>query len=267
MSQRRERLYHIEAVVLRRQDIGEADRLLTLYTPTVGKLRAIAKGIRKPTSRKAGHLELFIHSKLFVARGQNLDIITQAETIHPFRALRQNLERITGAHYVVELLDRFAVENESNRPLFQLLVDTLQRICETDDLALTMRFYELRLLALEGYRPQFFYCLECQAEIKPAVNYFNAERGGIFCTRCGEKLISRPGMARQARPIAINALKILRYLQTHTYPECSRLRLRPGTHRDLEAVMQHYITFILERKLKSVEFMRRLRQEKQQGTE
>jgi DNA repair protein RecO (recombination protein O) len=237
------------------------DRLLTLYTPAQGKLRVIAKGIRRPTSRKAGHLELFIHSALLVAKGQSLDIVTQAETIHPYRALREDLERITYAHYAVELLDRFAQEGQENRPLFDLLVDTLQRLSEASDLLLACRFYELRLLALEGYQPQFFLCQECSAEIQPVTNYFDPERGGVLCPRCGEGLLGRPGIARQVRPISVSTLKVLRYLQTHSYETCSRLRLRRDTHRDLEAIVLHYITYILERNLKSVDFIRRLRQE------
>jgi len=261
----RERLYRTEAVVLRRHNMGEADRLLTLYTPTKGKLRVIAKGARKPSSRKAGHLELFIHSTLLVARGRTLDIVTQAETLHPFRALRENLERITYAHYVVELLDRFATEGQGNRSLFDMLVATLQRLCETDDLGLTARFYELHLLALEGYQPQLFLCLGCGDVIQPVVNYFDPEQGGVLCPRCGEGLFSRPGMARRVRPVSVNALKVLRYLQTHDYETCSRLRLRPYTHLDIEAMMLHYITYILERNLKSIAFLRRLRREKSEG--
>jgi DNA repair protein RecO (recombination protein O) len=247
---------------MRRHDVGEADRLITLYTPTVGKLRTVAKGVRRPASRKAGHLELFIHSNLLIARGKNLDVITQAETVHAFRSLREDLDRITYAHYVVELLDRFAVENEGNPALFELLIDTLHRLCEADDLALVTRFYELGILALEGYRPQFFYCLECGDEIKPVINYLSPNQGGVLCPRCGEGLIGPPGAARHVRPLSVNTLKVLRYLQTHAYEECRRLRLKPVTHRDMEAAMHHYITYILERNLKSIEFMRRLRQER-----
>ena len=294
---KRERLYRTEAVVLRRQDMGEADRLLTLYTPGAGKLRTIAKGVRKPTSRKAGHLELFMHSNLLVARGQSLDIVTQAEAIHPFRALRQDLERATYAHYIAELLDRFASEGDENPALFNLLVHALQWLCEAGDLALAARFYELRLLALEGYQPQLFYCLGCGDALQPVINYFSPEQGGMLCPRCGEGLIGQwvttedqrvtteghpdrtgagrhppitPGAtARLVRPLSVNALKVLRYLQTHDYgddampriADCRRLRLRPQTQRELEAVMVHYITYILEQSLKSVEFMHRLREE------
>jgi DNA repair protein RecO (recombination protein O) len=265
---RRERLYRTEAVVLRRQDIGEADRLLTLYTPGMGKLRVIAKGARKPTSRKAGHLELFLHSTLLVARGHTLDIVTQADTINAFRALREDLVRTTYAHYAAELLDQFTSEGQENRLAFELLVATLQHFCDTSDLRLATRFYELRLLALEGYQPQLFHCLSCGDVIQPVVNYFHPEQGGILCPRCGEGLIAGPnrmppheavGHPALVRPVSVNTLKVLRYLQTHDYEQCSRLRLKPETHRDLEALMLYYITYVLEHNLKSVAFLNRVR--------
>jgi DNA repair protein RecO (recombination protein O) len=262
VSQARERLYRTEAVVLRRRDLGETDRILTLYTPQQGKVSAIAKGVRKPSSRKAGHLELFTHSQLLVARGRNLDIITQAEAIHDYRALREDLDRVTYAHYVVELLDRFASEGQENQPAFALLVETLQRLCEAEDLPLAVRHYELRLLVLEGYQPQFFRCVECGDLIQPVTNYFDPEKGGTLCPRCGEGLLARPGAAGRIRPVALNTLKVLRYLQTRNYGESSRLRLKAHTHRDVEALMLHYIIYILERNLKSVDFIRRLRQER-----
>ena len=87
----RERLYRSEAIVLRRQDFGEADRLLTLFTPALGKIRVVAKGARKPQSRKAGHIESFMRTKMLFARGRNLDLVTQAELVEPYRALREDL--------------------------------------------------------------------------------------------------------------------------------------------------------------------------------
>ncbi|MBN1643018.1 MAG: DNA repair protein RecO [Anaerolineae bacterium] len=262
MSHGRERLYRTEAVILHRQDLGETDRLLTLYTPDQGKVRAIAKGVRRPSSRKAGHLELFMHSALLVAKGRNLDIVTQAEAVHPFRALREDLDRITYAHYAAELLDRFASEGQENQPAFALLVETLNRLCEAHDLPLTVRYYELRLLALEGYQPQLFRCLHCEDVIQPVTNYFDPEAGGVLCPRCGEGLIARPGMPTRARPVSVNALKVLRFLQTRDYETCSRLRLTPETANEIESLMLHYITYILERSLRSVDFIRRLRRER-----
>ena len=173
----------------------------------------------------------------------------------------ENLERVSYAHYAVELLDRFATEGEENPALFELLIETLLHLCDADDLSLTVRFYELRLLAMEGYQPQLFVCLSCGDTIQPVTNYFDPEHGGTLCPRCGEGLIGRPRLPQQVRPISLSALKVLRYLQTHDYETCRRLRLRQDTQRDIEATMLHYITYILERNLKSIDFMRHLRRE------
>ena len=106
----RDRTYRTEAVVLRRKDFGEADRVLTLLTPEHGKVRVVAKGIRKPASRKAGHLDLFMRSKLLVAKGRDLDIITQAETMSAYRPLREYLLRgAYAARALIGVPSRFAL--------------------------------------------------------------------------------------------------------------------------------------------------------------
>jgi len=248
----RERLYRTEAIVLKRSDFFEADRLLTLYTPKLGKIRAIAKGVRKPTSRKGGHVELFTHSQLLIAKGRNLDIVTQAETIHPFLPLREDLLRITYAHYAAELVDRFTEEGVENRSLFELLLNTLGWIGEASDLNLVMRFFELCLLGHVGYRPQLFHCVRCGARIEPVANFFSPEDGGVLCPKCGE---AEP----QARPISLNALKALRFLQTRDYALCQRLKIGEKLHSELEKIMHDYITYILGMDLKAADLLDRLR--------
>jgi len=248
----RERIYRTEAIVLRRSDFGEADRLLTVLTPHLGKLRLLAKGARKPTSRKAGHLELFTRTELLMARGRNLDIVTQAQTVEPHRALRDDLWRMSHAYYVAELVDRFSEEQSENALLYQLLSDVLDWICESSDLALTVRFFELHMLSLVGYRPQLYECPRCASSLEPVTNYFSAEAGGVLCPRCGEA-------GRGLRTISLPALKVLRYLQTRTYAQCAQLHLRPSTHAEIEELMLHYLVYTLESQLKSVEFLEILR--------
>ena len=250
----RERLYRTEAIILRRSDFGEADRLLTFFTPHRGKLRAVAKGARKPTSRKSGHLELFCHTRLLLARGRNLDIVTQAETVEPFLPLREDLLRTTYAYYAAELVDRFLGDEDENRPVFDLLLSVFGWLGQADDLALATRFFELRLLALVGYQPQFFQCVSCQTRIEPAINFFHPGEGGVLCPRCGEG-------RSEASLLSLNALKVLRFLQTRDYDTIRLLRVRPLLHAELEAIMLHYITYTLERDLKSVGFLRHLRRQ------
>src|SRR5947209_5448766 len=115
------RVYRTEAIVLKGYDYGEADRVLTLYAPEHGKVRAIAKGVRRTKSRKAGHLDLFTRSSLLLATGRQFDIITQAETIETFRAVREDLWLSTCAHYVAELVDGFTAEQLPNYPVYALL--------------------------------------------------------------------------------------------------------------------------------------------------
>ena len=257
---RRERLYRTEAIVLRRRDQGEADRVLTVFTPGMGKQQLLAKGVRKITSRKAGHVELFAHSQFLVAKGRTWDIVTQAETIHAFRPLREDLHRISYGYYVAELVDRFTQEGDENRPLFDVLLATLGWLGEAQDLSLLARFFELRLLALVGYRPQLFQCVHCQADIEPVDNFWSPAAGGVLCPRCGEGLIERPANDRPAaEPLPLNALKVLRFLQTRDWETCSRLRLTPALHAEVERLLQRYILYQLERSLKSVGFLRTVR--------
>src|SRR5438445_11492344 len=121
MPGRPPRVYRTEAIVLRQRRLGEADRILTLFTPQYGRLDAVAKGVRKQTSRKAGHLEPLTLTSLLVATGQNLDIITQSETIESFLTLREDLQRVARGLYVAELVDRATPERAEQFPIFQLL--------------------------------------------------------------------------------------------------------------------------------------------------
>jgi DNA repair protein RecO (recombination protein O) len=247
----RERVYRTEAVVLRRQELGEADRLLTIYTPGHGKLRVVAKGVRRPRSRKAGHLELFARADLLLARGHDLDIVTQAEAVEIYPGLRDDLVRLGHAAYAVELLDCFAV-TEENRPLYRLLVETLGRLSEGADPAVVVRHFELRLLEQAGYRPELFRCVGCGREIRPEGQYFSAREGGVLCPQCG------PGR-RDASPISLGALKVLRHYQRTPFHEVIKIRVSSAVHGELERLMEGYLTHVLERRLKTPGFIQRVR--------
>lgn len=250
----RERTFRSEAIVLRRTDFGEADRLLTLFSRNFGKIKAIAKGARKPQSRKTGHVELFMRSNFLFASGRDLAILTQAEMVEPYATLREDLVRTTYAAYIVELLDRFTVEEDKHSGIYQLVADALGWLTIHEDVLLVARFYELHLLGLTGFRPQLFRCVACGEPIEEQNQFFSAELGGVLCPNCHEK-------DRKAVGITAVSLKVLRYLQTRSWDTVHALRLKRAVHTELENVMHFYITYVLERNLKSVEFLHRLRQE------
>lgn len=136
------RTYKTEGIVLKRKNFGEADKLLTIYTKHYGKIRVIGKGIRKTTSRKAGSLELFNHSRLFLAKGRNLDIITETATINAYRGWRKNLTKVGVAYYFCELVDKLTPDGQPNRTVFELLKDYLGKISDADLPALSRSFEE-----------------------------------------------------------------------------------------------------------------------------
>src|SRR6266487_769555 len=200
---RQQHSYSIEALVLKCIDLGEADRVLTLFTPNKGKFHAIAKGIRRPISKKAGHLELLSHSQLQVALGRNLDIITQAEVRENFLLLRNDMWHMTCGFYLAELVDRFIEEHSQHANLYRLLLDTLryldadaqavqgqrsQGILSTEDerrrSKLLLRYFELHLLFYAGYEPALQNCAHCASELRAEVNGFKASLGGVLCPQC-----------------------------------------------------------------------------------
>ncbi len=249
----KERLYRTDALILRRTDFGEADRLLTVYTPERGKVRLLAKGVRKMSSRKSGHVELFMLTNMLVARGRTWDIVSQAEIVEPYRYLREDLDKTSHAYYLAELIDRFTEEHDPNNPLFELSVLTLAHLEHLADPFMALRYFELHVLTLTGYQPQLHFCVICQEALEPVVNnYIHFVDGGVLCPTHGK---TRPN----AEIIPLAVLKVLRYLQTESWERVSTLQLTPTTRQDIENLLLSYITVVLERQLKSVDFLRKLR--------
>ena len=155
----RDHLYKSEAVVIKRSDLGEADKILTVFTPHFGKLRVVAKGVRKVTSRLAGHVELFTRSQMLLAKARNLDIVTQSETVDAYRPLHEDLSRIAHASYVAELLDALTPDALENYPVYKLTVEALQLLSEEKDQDRVLRWFEMQFLSYMGYAPELSRCV------------------------------------------------------------------------------------------------------------
>ncbi|UCG83372.1 MAG: DNA repair protein RecO [Dehalococcoidia bacterium] len=248
----RPRVYKTEAVVLKRTNLGEADSIITLYTANLGKIRAVAKGVRRPKSKLGGHLDLITRSALLLAQGQNLDIITQSQSIESFLPLKSDLVRIGCAMYIAELLDQFTAEHVENYPVYRLLSDDLLWLCEARDPDLVLRHFEIQLLSHLGYQPELYHCLECRAPIAPQRNMFSPSSGGILCPNCA-------GVEPAARPISVDALKVMRFLLSNDHTSAKRLRMKSGLSHEVEQLIRLYIRYLLEREIKSLEFLDHIR--------
>jgi len=254
MPETKFRSFRVDAVVLRHSDYGEADRLLTLYTRQLGKTRALAKGARKIASRKAGHIEPFTHVKLQLAKGRDMPILTQADTVDAYQPLREDLILTSQASYVLELLDRFTYEDETeNSAIFRLLTETLARLASKSDPWLVIRYYEMRLLDHLGFRPRLFECANCGREILAEDQFFSFSAGGVICPRCGHGLPN-------VKLISVETLKYLRHFQRSSYADASRARPSPEVQNEAEDLMQGYFTYLLERELNTPGFLKRIKE-------
>lgn len=245
------RIYKTESLILRRSDMGEADRLLLLATP-LGKKRVIAKGVRKTTSRIAGHIELFVHTTMMLAAGRNLDVVTQSQVLQYFNTIRTDLSRLSCAYYAAELYDACTQEEDGQQQLFTLLIHTFKALDETQQPEIVLRGFELRLLEEIGYRPHLHHCVVCEAMLTEEADRFSPTLGGVVCPNHRQ-------VDTQAIPMSLNTFKLLRYLQQQPYETIERLRISSSTRTEIESVIRSYLHHILERKFKTVAFMEYLR--------
>jgi len=246
----RPRVYKTEGIVLRSMNLGEADRVLTILTPRLGKLRVIAKGVRRTRSRIGGALEPFSDVQLVLAVGRTFDVVTSSSLEDPHLGLRNDLHSTAAAWYVIELADRFCEGSADSHEAFRLLAQALSALdAPPAEVAreVVARWFELSLLNAMGFRPALARCLECGAQIEPDGNAYSPVGGGVLCPACSHA-------AHGARTISADALKVLRHLQRSSLVGVLRLRLTPTVHREIERLMHATVSAVLERELRSRDF-------------
>ncbi len=248
----RQKLYQVEGIVLGRRNYGEADRVIIFLT-AAGRLDLLAKGIRKPHSRKAGHLELFSRSKVLISRVTNFwDIISQAEVLAIRSGIQEDFKRGTYARYVGELALRF-FEQEANEKLYILVDTTLDLLENAAQPERVVCWYEQRLLALAGFRPEWRECVglregqQCQMELHPRPDdtrpYGLApEQGGALCPDCFAAGQQRTVVS----PLSPSALSWLQAFQEREYSQLAEFDFPSQTATELRRVMERYISYHLE---------------------
>jgi len=244
----RPRTYRTEALVLRQAPLGEADLLVTLLAPEQGKLRAVARGARRVTSRLVGHLEPLTRVDLAVAKGRTLDVITQAQGLESFAALKGDLEAISHGIYVAELADGFAVEGSGNPPLYSLTIEVLRLLRPGASRDLLLRYYELHLLKLSGFLPELYRCVECRGELEPGEWRFTTDGGGVLCHRC-------TSAHARTMTLSMEALETLRFLERARPEHALHLRTSQAVAQEMGAVLGATVRYWLDREVRSADFL------------
>jgi DNA repair protein RecO (recombination protein O) len=177
-------LYRDRGVVLRTYKLGEADRIVVLITSGHGKVRAVAKGVRRTKSRFGGRLEPLNHVDLLLYEGRELDIVTQAEMIEPWRPLHEDLNRLAQGMAMAEATEQVAQEREPSGPLYQMLVGALRTLADRSGPLVVAAFY-WKLLALDGAGPVLTSCASCGSSPPAApLVAFDIAEGGALCRSC-----------------------------------------------------------------------------------
>jgi DNA repair protein RecO (recombination protein O) len=248
--------YQTEAITLKKTKLGEADRILTFYTPDIGKVQAVAKGVRRPRAKLAGHLELLTYSNVLLTKGRNLDTITGCQAIESFLPLKTDLDLCARALYATELVYQFGVERQENRPLFALLLNLMRELCRAENRETAdglLRYFEIHLLHAVGYNPQLGACVVCRQPL-PASNtaYFSLASGGAVCPRC------RSGQA-YAYTVSISGLEALRYLQAGDWSCACQVQPDAKVRREMELLLRNYLRYLLERDVRAAAWLDTLR--------
>jgi DNA repair protein RecO (recombination protein O) len=247
------RRYVTDAIVLSRFDLGEADRVLTLITPEHGKLKAIAKGIRRPTSRLGGSLEPFAELHVALARGRTFDIVTEVRVGHAWLNLRDDLESTATAWYLGELADRSLEERHEAAPLYALLRRAFELLDAGMAPGRVARWYEMRLADELGFRPEVDRCVECDRMLEPTESFrWVPPLGGVVCGRC-------PGPPADRTGLSLEGLKLLKAYQRLDIEAIAGLRLGADVEQEVEADLREFIRVVLERDARSLAFLDEVR--------
>jgi len=247
------RRYTTDAIVLSRFDLGEADRVMTLITPGVGKLKAIAKGIRRPTSRIGGSLEPFAELQVALARGRTFDVVTQVSVGHAWLNLRDSLESAATAWYLAELADRSLEERHAAEPIYTLLKHAYGLLDAGMAPGRVARWFEMHLADELGVRPEVDRCAECDRMLESTERYrWWPPSGGVVCERC-------PGPSHTLAGLSLEGLKLLKAYQRQDIEAIASLRLSESTEGEVEAAMREFIRHALEREARSLAFLDEVR--------
>ena len=249
----RRRPYVVDAIVLSRFELGEADRVLTLLTPDQGKVRAIARGIRRPTSRLGGSLEPFAELRVALAHGRTFEVITQVAVGHAWLRLRDSLESTATAWYLAELADRSSEEGSPAEPLYLLLrrgYELLEAGMAPDRVA---RWFEMHLADELGVRPEVDRCTECDRMLEPTDTFrWVPMLGGVLCHR-------HAGPQALRAELSLEALKLLKAYQRMDAEALAGLRLAGPVEREVEAALREFVRHVLERDPRSLAFLDEVR--------
>ena len=235
-------------IVIKRMNFGEADRILTILTERFGKIKAIAKGVRKIKSRLVGHLEPFMIIDLQLHEGKTFYLVTGSEISEEFPKIHENLEKVSKCFYAAELVDKFLEERHIDREIFELFSAVLRCIEESDG-TFWLRVFELKLIEASGFHPELYKCIHCQRKLEQKDNFWDNIEGGVICSECQKKY-------HHGKAVSDQAIKFFRYIEKNDIKGIKKLKISQLVEKESREVLESYIRSIVEREIKSLGFLK-----------
>ena len=241
-----------EGVILRKYSLRETSYILVVFTREFGKIRGVLKGARDPYPQFAGNFEIFTHCDLlfYKKKKSGLDLITRCESLDFFLPMRKNIERLTYASYLVELIDMVTGDREVNEPLYSMLLEGLRMLSTDSSPRRIGRIFELKLLDAIGLSPVLDVCAECSSDLEEDV-FFGVSSGGTLCPKCASKDKSSFG-------ISLGTVNFMKKIRGMPFSRTQQIKVSKEVGIEAEKVLRSFTTYHVGHQMKSISFLREL---------
>ena len=242
-----------EGIVLRRQDLRETSVILTFYTRDFGKIKGIIRGVRGPRAQGTGaSLEIFALDEIVFYERKSSDIYTvsQCDLLEFFAPIRASLEKLSYATYIIELLDSVTTLADKNSEVFDLLLNSLKLLSGESSPRRVARIFEIKLLYLLGLMPSLEECASCGRKVA-GEERFSFRHGGLICKDCRQ-------IDKAAVPILAGTAKFMEHIRSSPFEKVARIKVAAQVGRELEAILRRFLDYHIERRLKTLEFIREI---------
>ncbi|NLV91917.1 MAG: DNA repair protein RecO [Firmicutes bacterium] len=243
-------LYRTEGIVLRTKDLGDADKILTIFTADAGKVAVVSKGCRRVRNRLIGVSAPFVHLRALIFKGKSLDTLSQGEILHSFIDLREDLLKMAYASYLAEVVDQLTAERDPVPQVFQLLLGCFHLLSRGHSPEIVARYFDINVLSLLGYRPQLDVCTQCGANLEQP--RLSLTLGGGLCRQCHPQ-------DPAAVPLSLGAVQMLRRFMVTPVERLPVLQVSEEMLQEMERGLRLFMDYRLARPLNSLSWLNTIR--------
>ncbi len=235
--------YKAQGIILKRSNLGEADRIVTVFSQEFGKIKFVAKGSRRINSKLAGSIEPFYFTSFIISKGKSLDILTSASIKDIPIKDEKNLKLIKTASFFSELVDKMWPERVPNTEIYTLLEEVFASLGKGEDDEIVRLYFESKFYQISGYFPETFVCVRCGHRSEENL-HFSPSAGGIVDSGCC-------AVYGDSRNISTDAAKLWRYASNNSLAEFLNVKIPKDIKRELTNISNCYLTYVTQREFNS----------------